>query len=191
MEQNVTAFVSRTRDINMFGELSHGHRVLLDNAAEQRDGHFYEFMSCTIVAAFKFEAFLNHIGTRLFPFWTQLEHLPHRNKLATIASQLNVDIDFGVRPFQTLTDLFKARDQLAHGKPDTVKQSGVLETGTREEMRRRKPLMKWELNCTIEFAERAYADTEEVADFLWAAAGFNPHDLRSCGSSYTISSLAE
>jgi hypothetical protein len=189
MSDHIKATVSREREVNMFAELSHGHGVLLENLREQRDGPLYEAMSCLIVAAFKFEAFLNDIGTRLLPFWEQMDHLPHRNKLAVIAMQVGVDPDFGKRPFQTLTDLFAARNQLAHARPQSLSQTGVAESGTREELRRRMPLTKWESLSTLAFAELAYHDTEEIADLLWAAAGFNPHDLRRCGFSYSISSI--
>lgn len=187
MEERIKAVVSRSREVNMFGVLSHGHGVLLENLAERRDGRFYEAMVCIIVAAFKLEAYLNRIGTRLFPYWDDLERLSPRSKLRIIASRLDVTPDFGLRPFQTITELLKARDALAHGKPQILTEEGVLGSGTREELRRQKPLTKWETLCTIEFAQQAYEDTEEIADKLWEAAGFNVQDLRQQGHSYTIS----
>ena len=189
MSDRIKAVVSREREVNMFAELSHGHHVLLDNLREQRSGHVYEAMSCLIVAAFKFEAFLNDIGTKLLPYWEQIERIPHQNKLAIIAEQVGVSPDFSSRPFQTLKDLFDGRNQLAHAKPQSLSQKGVVETGTREELRRRRPQTEWESLCTIDFAERAYEDTEAIAELLWDAAGFNPHDLRRMPASYSISSV--
>ena len=190
MSERIKAIVNRNRDVNMFAELSHGHRVLVENTLEQRDGYLYEAMSCLIVAAFKFEAFLNNIGDQLFPFWAELERLPSRNKLAVIAKHLELDLNFGARPYQTVTELFKARDQLAHGKPRSLSHKKV-EAGTREELRRKRPLTEWESLCTIEFAQRAYDDTEEIAETLWASAGFDRADLRPSGHSYSISALPQ
>lgn len=187
MPDRIKAVVSRSRDVNMFAELSQGHRVLVENTVELRDGYTYEAMSCLIVAVFKFEAFLNNIGSHLFSFWDELERLPHKNKLAVIAKHLQVGTDFGSRPYQTIIELFKARDQLAHGKPQSLNHDNIVEHGTREELRRKKPLTKWESLCTIEFAQRAYEDTEQIAETLWESAGFDLVYLRSKGHSYSIS----
>jgi hypothetical protein len=189
MTDRIKAVVSRKRDVNMFGELYHGHRLLLGNTNKQRDGHTYEAMSCLIVGAFKFEAFLNDIGTKLLPFWEQIERIPHKNKLALIAEQVGVTVDYSCRPFKTLKHLFEARNQLAHAKPQTLSQESIIESGTREEIRRRKPLTKWELLCTADFAQQAFYDTEAIADLLWGAAGFSPHELRATSSSYEISDI--
>ena len=187
MSNRIKAVVSRSRDVNMFAELSHGHRVLFENTDEQRDGYTYEAMSCLIVVAFKFEAFLNNIGSHLFSFWDELERLPHKNKLAVIAKHLQVETDFGIRQYQTITELFKARDQLAHGKPQSLSHDNVVEYGTHEELRRKKPLTKWESLCTIESAQRSYEDTEQIAETLWESAGFDLVGLRPSGHSYSIS----
>ena len=187
MEERVRAKVSRSRNVNMFGELSYANWVLLENALEKRDEYLYDLMSCLVFAAFKHEAFINHIGFRLIPNWNELERCPGREKLEALEKHLGLNIDNSRRPFQTLHDLFAARDQLAHGKPVLLEHENIVEAGTREEIRRRKPLTKWELLCTIEFAKRAYDDTEEIAEMLWSAAGLDVGELRSRGHSYSIS----
>ena len=189
METKIDATVSRKRDVNMFAVLSHGNWSILDRAKEKRDGYHYELMSCLMFAAFKHEAFINHLGYKLIPNWNELERKPHRDKIAAIAASLNITIDNGRRPFQTLRNLFRARDQIAHGKPSHLAHDNVRESGDREEMRRKKPQTEWESLCTYEFAQRAYDDTEEIAETLWAAAGFDRDDLRSRGHEYTIANV--
>ena len=189
MEDRIKARISRSRDVNMFGELSYANYVLLENATRQNDGYFYELMSCLIVTAFQHEAFINHLGYALLPNWHDLERERHTDKQNAILTELDVTMDTGRQPFQTLHDLFDARDDLAHGKPDTLTHDSVIESGPREQMRRRKPLTKWESLCTLCFAKRAYDDTEEIANSLWTSAGFNLRDLRSRGHSYTISEI--
>jgi hypothetical protein len=173
----------------MFGELSHANYVLLDNAKRKNDGYFYEVMSCLVISAFKHEAFINHLGYAILPNWNELERERHSDKQNAILTELAVSIDKGKRPFQTLHALFDARDELAHGKPQSLTHDSVVETGPREEMRRRKPLTKWESLCTLNFAQRAYDDTEKIAEFLWTSAGFDVHDLRARGHSYSISEI--
>ena len=189
MEDHIKAKISRSRDVNMFGELSQANHVLLDNAKLQNDGYFYEIMSCLVVAAFKHEALINHLGYVLVPNWHELERERHADKQDAIFTKLGLSIDKGRRPFQTLHDLFDARNQLAHGKPQSLTPDPVVESGSREEMRRRKPLTKWESLCTLDFAQRAYDDTEEIAEMLWTTAGFDVHDLRARGHSYSISEI--
>lgn len=186
MEDHIKAKVSRSRDVNMFGELSHANYVLLDNAKRQNGGFFYEVMSCLVFAAFKHEAFINHLGYALLPNWHELERKRHFEKQNAILTKLGLSIDKGQRPFQTLHDLFAARDEIAHGKPQSLTPEPTVESGPREDMRRRKPLTKWETLCTLSFAQRAYEDTEEIAELLWSSAGFDMHELRACGHSYSI-----
>lgn len=189
MEDRIKATVSRFRDINMFGELSHANHVLLENATRQNDGYFYELMSCLVFAAFKHEAFINHLGYALLPNWNELERERHSDKQDAIFEKLGLTVDKGRRPFQTLHDLFHARDELAHGKPQQLMHESRVETGPREQMRRRTPPAKWESLCTLEFAQRAFDDTEEIAELLWTSAGFDLDYLRARGHSYSISEI--
>lgn len=189
MRDNITAKVSRSRDVNMFGELSHANYVLLDNAKRKHDGYFYEIVSCLIVAAFKHEAFINHLGYALLQNWNVFEHKSNSCKQNEILKEIGLSIDKNQRPFQTLHDLFNARNELAHGKPQLLTHDSVVESGAREEMRRRKPLTKWESLCTLEFAQLAYDDTEEIAKLLWMSAGFDIHELYERSHSYSISMI--
>ena len=186
MTEKTEARVSRSRNVNMFAELSYGNWCILDRTKEKRDGYHYELMACLIFAAFKHEAFVNHLGYALVPDWDELERKPNATKMDAIAAHLNIKIDKGRRPFQTLRNLFRARDQLAHGKPSFLATNNN-ESGDREAMRRKKPQTEWETLCTFEFVQKAYDDTEEIAEMLWAAAGFDRHELRARGHAYTIS----
>ena len=189
MEDRIKAKVSRSRGINMFGELSRANYVLLENAKRQNGGYFYELMSCLVFTAFKHEAFINHLGYKLLPNWNELERERHSDKQGAIFEELGLAVDKGQRPFQTLRDLFHARDELAHGKPQLLTHESLVETGSREQIRRRKPLTKWESLCTLEFAQRAFDDTEEIAERLWTSAGFDLDYLRVRGHSYSISEI--
>ena len=186
MERRILAKVSRHREVNIFGELSKANLVLLENATKQQPGHLYEEMACLVVAAFKHEAFINHLGFTVVPDWNRIERSSHHKKLQCLAKHLRITIDAKQRPFQTLEDLFAARNEIAHGKPSTLTQEGVVEEGTLEELRRKKPLTKWEFLCTLEFAKQVYDDTEEIATLLWARAGLDQAELRSRGHGYSI-----
>jgi hypothetical protein len=191
LEDKIRATISRSRNVNMFGELSQANWVLLENAMKKLPGYSYELMSCLVFAAFKHEAFINHLGFRVIPDWSAIERSSHCAKLEKLSAHLDVTIDKETRPFQTLRDLFAARDEIAHGKPVLLTHENVVETGTREELRRKKPLTKWESLCNLEFAKQAYEDTEQIAELLWKAASLDPNELRSRGHAYSISADVE
>ena len=53
----------------------------------------YELMSCLVFAAFKHEAFINHLGYALLPNWSELERERHSDKQSAILMQLGLSID--------------------------------------------------------------------------------------------------
>jgi hypothetical protein len=189
--RNVKAKVKRERRFHPYGELRHANWVLLENAREKRDGCLYECMTAILMSAFKFEAFLNEVGDRLFPFWSEMERLPHRRKLAILRSHLGMETGDGERPYQTLRALFRFRNALAHAKPEMLDPPECEEVGEIEELRRKKPLTEWEQRCTLEFAERAFRDTEAISDDILEKAGIDGIEFRSCGHSYSIGDVTE
>ena len=142
-------------------------------------------MTVILLAAFKLEAYLNHVGERLFPYWNEMESLSIKSKLEIIRQHVGLPNTNGERPFQTITPLFRFRNAIAHGKSEFL-ETDTEETGTIEELRRRKPLTKWEEWNTLEFAERATSDINDVIEALHSAAGLNADDLRLMGHGYTI-----
>ena len=187
----VRATVKREREVNAFAELSHANWVLLENTEKQSEGWFYECMTAILMAAFKFEAYLNHLGAILFPYWDQMERLPHRRKLNIICSHLRIDRATGERPYQTLTDLFRFRNAVVHGRSEYLDPPESVEVGQIEELRRKKPLTCWEELCTVEFARQTYEDTEAIVEQMHTSAGLEVADLRHSGHSYTIKNAQE
>ena len=109
--------VKRSRTANTSAELSHANWVLLENAKQEREGWFFECLATIMVAAFKFEAYLNHVGKALFPaFWSEMEYLPHKQKQTIICAHLHLVKVDGAAPWQTLGDLFRFRNCVAHGE---------------------------------------------------------------------------
>lgn len=185
--ERVRATVKRSRAVNTFAELSHANRVLLENTEQKREGWFYECLTTIVIAAFKFEAYLNHVGDKLFPdFWNDMELLSHARKRNIICAHLHIERADGERPWQTLIDLFRFRNYVAHGRSEALDPPEVVEVGEIEQLRRNKPLTAWEKLCTIEFARRACEDTDAIIRQIHKAAGLDDAGLRSQGWSYTI-----
>ena len=76
------------------------------------------------MSAFSLEASLNHIGTKLFPFWKDVEKkLSPESKLNFICHELKLKPNFSKRPYQSFKSILKFRNKLAHGKTKTVEGS--------------------------------------------------------------------
>lgn len=190
--ERVRAEVSRSRDFRAFAELSHAHWVILDNAKARREGWLYECLTANILAAFKMEAYFNHVGSLLFADWEQIERtLPKRRKLDKILSSLGLVRSDKDKRYATLDAVFELRDSVAHARTEHLSEDSSVEEGHIEQLRRRKPLSKWEEGATIEFATQAYQDTQSLIEEMHAAANFDPADLVRSGHSYSLRVLDE
>jgi hypothetical protein len=96
--------------------LWHTTRHLLEVAKTLETAFLLQLQGSAIFHAFTFEAYLNHVGSQEIEFWDEIDRIPHSNKLSVLAKRLKFTYDLGRRPFQTMRDLFKLRDGLAHGK---------------------------------------------------------------------------
>jgi len=191
-DSRVRAKIKRDRKVNTFAELLHASTVLLENAKRKEDGCFYQTMGAILMSAFAFEAYLNHIGAALFRFWPEMERLPWRAKLKIVLCHVNLEVDHGSGPYQTLSKLFEFRNAVAHGRSEVLDPPERVETGDdREELRRRKPLTQWEQDCTIDFADRAHNDTEAMIRQIHAKAGRDEAELRRSGHSYAMRAVEE
>jgi len=105
-----------TKSINTYGYLFSASSSTLKKAQEEKEGSFYQYMSSLMFSAFTIEAYFNHIGSQLFECWDDLESIRPTSKLNVISNKIDLTIDKGKRPYQSLTYLFKFRNDLAHGK---------------------------------------------------------------------------
>jgi hypothetical protein len=161
----VKAEIKRERRINTYADLAHGNRILLDRTKEKRDGYFYEAMASLIFSAFTLEAYLNHLGQLLLPYWDQIEQIPPSQKLSVITSHLKAPRDDGKRPYQTLNELFRFRNAIAHGKSRILKTTKVVEIDT-DSIPFDQMKSKEDEYCTIQNADRALKDVEEIIKSL-------------------------
>src|ERR1035437_4185958 len=92
-------------------------RVALERAKSLAGGSFYFYMMAATFATFSVEAFLNHLGERKVTDWRAIERrLGPKEKLLVLRLLLHLTVDESRRPFQTLRDMLRVRDALAHGK---------------------------------------------------------------------------
>jgi hypothetical protein len=174
--------MSGTATFNTFSYLLNGAHSLAQTAKDHEAGSNYCRISAVAFAAFAIEAHLNHIGEAKLPFWSIVEpKLSWRAKLDLIVKQFGTTPDFGKRPFQTLGDLFKFRDRLAHGKTTTEEKCYEYRGNPKDDHGSLDP--DWlKMFWSDEAVKRVLEDTREIIELLHTKAGFEPHSLHLIGS---------
>ena len=163
--------LTKERDVRIHASLWHTSRCLLERGQEQEKASFHQFMASLVFTAFSFEAYLNWLGTQLFPHWSYLERLSPKEKLALISDQLKITIDNGQRPWQTIKPLFGFRNDIAHGKPEAIATEATERIDDDLDHKLGQiARTEWERFCSRENAERARTDVEDILKILHAAA---------------------
>ena len=128
------------------------------NCSDEDDKFTYHYyLSASIVlTAFTFEAYLNHVGPKLFNSWAALEKLSPKDKLKIIAEKIELEIDFGKKPWQVINTLFGFRNDIAHGKSSIVTDTMIKSANkVNSEDIYDSVKAKWEKYCTKHNAEQA------------------------------------
>ena len=120
-------------------------------------------MGSLLLTAFSFEAYLNHIGPEVFECSDVLEVLSPEGKLDIICESMGIVFFKDERPYQTIHELIKFRNNLAHGKTVTVKKNTNRDVDQYlDEFLAIRPLAIWEDYCTEKNATRARDDVEQI-----------------------------
>jgi hypothetical protein len=90
------------------------------------------------------------------------------NKLKALAEQVAFTADAGGRPLQTVAMVCRLRNDIVHAKPEFFRAEIATEVAESA------PLLagvegvssKWEMACTVGFAERPLEDVAELTDQL-------------------------
>jgi len=175
--------VKKERPVKMYRELYDASSVFIERSKEHLNGAFYEYLASLLLSAFTFEAYLNHLGDRLFKNWDVLENLRWCEKLIVITNHIGLEIDKSRRPFQTIREIFSFRNSIAHGKSEFLSETSKIDTDKFAPYKEELPKTKWEKYTTLENSERAKTDVEELITKLHKKAGFNENTLLHSGIS--------
>jgi hypothetical protein len=157
------AKISKKRNVHTYAESWHGSGILLERGQAEIKGSKWLWMGSLILTAFSFEAYLNHVGPKLFACWDALEILSPEGKLDIICESLGVVFLKDERPRQTVHDLIKFRNNLAHGKTVSIEENTVRDVDKYlDEFIGKRPLAIWEKYCTEKKALRARKDIEQI-----------------------------
>jgi hypothetical protein len=151
-------------------------RYAVEKAQRTTDRAFLELLTANLMVALAFEAFLNHVGVYRWgvqsEIWRAVERLSPIAKLKAIAEECHFDIDLGARPAQTMVDVCRFRNAVAHGRtefleadlPQDIPGSGLPFPNASGFC------AEWEQKCTLDFAQRALDDllalSEQLSDWV-------------------------
>ncbi|MPQ66542.1 MULTISPECIES: hypothetical protein [unclassified Pseudomonas] len=173
MSKPSTVVITKQRTIHTYAELWHASECVLDVGLNNPEGAMWQFLSCTVLTAFSFEAYLNHAGAVTFECWEELERLPPWAKLQLLLEELDVQFPEGIgaRPLQTIARLLNFRNTMAHGRTSELQSKPLNRTTENYHQAYGEDLLTdWErLVRTSDFAVRAREDVRTVLTCLHEA----------------------
>jgi hypothetical protein len=154
--------------------LWHCAQVLFDKAQKEEEGSFCLNLAASLFIYLAFEAFLNYVGARAYcelwddekKFFSSGNHRGTLGKLNYIATDVNLALDKGRAPYQTVHLLNERRDKLVHARIEIVNQS--VNSSDSLGLSRIDP--KIYSFGDPNFVERAFNDVEILCDQLLDAA---------------------
>ncbi|MGR3659671.1 MAG: hypothetical protein ACU0CA_00580 [Paracoccaceae bacterium] len=155
-------------------------------ASGEREGVYHYMMASLIFSAFSFEAKLNFVGWKILgEGWP--ERANFREKLTLLAEKLKLELNWGERPLQTMSQLKRFRDTLAHGKPEIVDETRIVdvEPSVWEALKG-----QWESSVTPEFVDQCREDEKAFWKILLDAAGIDVAKTLTHGG-HTLRSIIE
>jgi hypothetical protein len=195
MKKPKKATVTKERTLHMYSEMWHASDCVLKKGLAEQQGSTWQFLSSTVLTAFAFEAYLNHLGPIILDCWDQLERLPPWRKFELLCETLGVQFPEGKenRPLQTIVELLAFRNTMAHGrsieikpKPESRDLNDKLDTDLGA-----PPLEDWERRVkTPDFAQRSRQDVQRVMEKIHAARPDPKEALFTFGSAMHSATIA-
>ena len=166
--------VKSERDVNTYAEFWHTSYCLLEMTNEAKAGSYHLIMGSLVFTAFSVEAYLNHVGSKVFECWGDLEKLSPKEKLNVISEKIGLRVNYGVRPWQLMSELFQFRNDIAHGKSHKIEISKIepleVYNANVNSFDSYRAETRWEKYCTKENAIRAREDFEKIVNTIHSTA---------------------
>lgn len=168
------ATVIKERTLHMYSEMWHASDCVLKAGLAEPHSSNWQFLSSTVLTAFAFEAYLNHVGPTVLSCWKEHERLPPWSKFELLCKTLGVQFQNGRSkpPLQTIVELLEFRNTMAHGRSLEIKPKLELRdiNDKLDAYLGELPLAHWEhLVKSPAFAQKARVDVQEVLEKLHTA----------------------
>jgi hypothetical protein len=148
-----------TRTLRTYQLLFETARQELDRAEALPVGSRYSLIGAGVFVAFTAEAFFNDLGSRVIPSWSQLQRLDPREKAEVLSIELfNVNVDWSIRPFQSVAAALGFRRALAHAHAETLSFDQVRTADRKENEVPRTRRTAWQEHCDVATIQRWITD---------------------------------
>lgn len=141
------------------------------------DGLEMDCMACLLALGVTLEAIINNAATKAIPDWkpeepreseTKKPDSHYEQKLAALSEALEIKLDYGQKPFQSLRKVRKARNAMAHAFPTVAEKE--IEPG--KDM---KTVMetKWDKYAVPKITREIYQDVNTFEKMVYSALGMD------------------
>ena len=186
--------VTKERKVITYSDLWRTSEFLLKRGTEEELGSYYMFLSCLMFQAFSLEAFLNHMGEKLFETWGELEKpLSPKAKLGLICEKLKLNINYGKTPWQIVPELIGFRNKVAHGKSELLKSEEIVLGGSDkyEKLMHKFLMAEWQEFANKKNAQRAKKQLEALFIEVHRAANMENDFLFEFGAQFRTAKLVQ
>jgi hypothetical protein len=173
--------ITKERDVKTYAEMWQTSRCLFERGLEDEKGSYHQFMASLVFTAFTLEAYLNHIGPKLFDCWINMERFGPREKLKSVLKRLQIHADCGTRPWHIMRQLFGFRNDIAHGKSEVIRTSDKVFLRKHSNKDFGLVQTKWEKYCSRANAKKAREDVEKIIKTIYEAGQFENDYPFICG----------
>jgi hypothetical protein len=136
--------------------------------------HF--LLSAGVFVAFTAEAFLNDLGSRVIPSWSQLARLDPREKAEVLSIELfNDRVDWSVRPFQSIAAALGFRRALAHAHAEALSFDEARNADRESSEVPRTRRTAWPEYCDVTTIERWITDVRLLIERF--SRGYDPGEV--------------
>jgi hypothetical protein len=154
-----------TRTLRTYQLLFETTHRQLSRAQAARSPDRYSLIGAGVFVALTAEAFFNDLGSRVIPSWSQLQRLDPREKAEVLSIELfNINVNWSIRPFQSIAQALGFRRALAHAHAETLSfdQVQTVESKGGEVPRTRQSV--WQAHCDVTTIERWVTDVRLVIE---------------------------
>lgn len=160
---------TRERPFSAHHMLLRAAQLELQSAEADAGGELYKCLTTVLMSALAIEAFTNTVAERVLASWIEVERKPCLAKLKLLAQELRVPFDIADKPWSDAKCLFDFRNDLAHAKPEHLREDAVVTQEEYDELCFQLPESKLEAQLTIEGARAAVATAVSIRDLLGLA----------------------
>src|SRR2546427_2518673 len=125
---NSTSFFRKSQNREFFAHhmLLHAAELQVSEAENSPVGRFNKCLSAMVMTALAVEALVNAVGSRVVVDWPKFERMRPWEKVDVLVNELAIARDPTKEPWTTLKYLTGFRNDIAHAKPELVKEEQLL-----------------------------------------------------------------